>query len=123
MLRRNGAAMPLPDAPGFGGAILPSAGAVPFSLSRRHEAMVRIATTLFLMLLPATAFADRQAAMTCAAGLTPQGRAAFDATVAKLAGGGANADTIRAEMAAMVKAGTPREDVQAAAGCLKMFRQ
>ena len=93
--------------------------------------MARIAIILALMLLPATAFADKQAAMSCANDLNPGARNVFDTTLAKMrgggqggggGGGGGGAEGIKAEMAAMVKAGTPRQDVQAAAGCLKMFK-
>jgi hypothetical protein len=92
--------------------------------------MVRIAITLLLILSPAAAFADKEAAAACAAGLQPQSRAIFDATLAKLGAGTGEkpGEILKAETIALVKAGTLPQDgaktaAQEAGACLKMFKQ
>jgi hypothetical protein len=89
--------------------------------------MNRTLVALFLILTPAVAFADKQAATTCAASLQPGPKAIFDATLANLGSGQKVQDVVKTQVTELVKAGTipkssAKADTQAAVGCLKLFK-
>jgi hypothetical protein len=96
-------------------------------LQRRGSDMNRVLIVLALVLAPAAAFADKQAAATCAGSLQPGAKAIFDATMANLGSGQKALDVMKAQVTQLVKAGTvqkssARADAKAAGDCLKLLK-
>jgi hypothetical protein len=89
--------------------------------------MNRLLIALTLILAPAAAFADKQAADSCAASLQPGPKAIYDGTVANLGSGQKAGEVMKGQVIELVKSGkvqktSAKSDAQAAGQCLKLLK-
>jgi hypothetical protein len=90
--------------------------------------MFRMSILLLLALTPTLAFADPQAAMSCAAQLQPGAKAVFDGTIAGVRSGTQAKEALKATRASLIQSGTitqasAQSDVQSAVACLKLLKK
>lgn len=88
--------------------------------------MKKIALAFALMFLSSPAFADRQSADACSAGLSPDAKSIYDAAVGKVHRGGDNRAVVTEITESMVSSGqlsmfSAKKTAQAAGTCLKML--
>ena len=86
-----------------------------------------VAAAFILVFAASAAYADRKAADTCAAALTPGGKAIYDKSLPGVLAGQTPADAVTATARSMVMGGSmaradARPAAEAAGGCLKQLK-